>query len=144
ASSKLLGELREGRLTPLIYMQLLQRNQHQKLPPAFLRELSQDYASALKTAARQEQAAGQVIKSFHQAGIDFLLLKGADLRIRLYGDASLRPMSDLDLLISPRDISRVRSLLENLGFSLESTDKRPGFCLAFGKELHFLPPSGDS
>jgi len=145
ACPKLLGELREKRLTPLIYMQLLQRNQHQKLPPAFLRELSQDYASALKTAARQEKAAGQVIKSFHQAGIDFLLLKGADLRIRLYGDASLRPMSDLDLLISPRDISRVRSLLENLGFSLEFTcEKRPGFRQAFGKELHFLPPSGDS
>jgi len=146
ASSKLLGELREGRLTPLIYMQLLQRNQHQKLPPAFLRELSQDYASALKTATRQEKATGQVIKSFHQAGIDFLLLKGADLRIRLYGDASLRRTRDLDLLISPRDISRVRSLLENLGFSLESicADKRPGFRQAFENELEFLPPSADS
>jgi hypothetical protein len=146
ACSKLLGELREKRLTPLIYMQLLERNQHQKLPPAFLRELRQDYASALKTAARQEQAAGQVIKSLHQAGIDFLLLKGADLRIRLYGDASLRPMSDLDLLISSGDISRARSLLENLGFSLESTcvDPRPGFRQAFRNELHFLPPSAGS
>lgn len=146
ACPKLLGELREKRLTPLIYMQLLQRNQHQKLPPAFLRELRQDYASALKIAARQEQAAGQIIKSFHQAGIDFLLLKGADLRIRLYDDASLRRTRDLDLLISPLDISRVRSLLENLGFSLESicADKRPGFRQAFGNELEFLPPSADS
>lgn len=146
ACPKLLGELREERLTPLIYMQLLQRNQHQKLPPAFLRELSQDYASALKTAAHQEQAAGQIIKSFHQAGIDCLLLKGADLRIRLYGDASLRPMSDLDLLTSSGDISSVRSLLEYLGFSLEPlcADKRPGFRQAFTNELEFLPPSADS
>jgi len=145
ADPHLLAELRDNGLTPLIYLQLLGQNQHQKLPPAFLREFHQDYASSLKTAARQEQAALQIIRSFNQAKVDFILLKGADLRLRVYQDQAQRPMCDLDTLISRDQLPLTRQTLAQLGYRLSPllTDPRPGVRELFDHELMFEPSSGE-
>ena len=50
-----------------------------------------------------------------------LLYLAAREAAALYGNLALRASSDLDLLIRPRDLVRVRHLLPSLGFRLSST-----------------------
>ena len=50
------------------------------------------------------------------------LLKGAALGARLYGDPSLRPQHDVDVLVRRRDFARARRVLRNLGFRSAGRD----------------------
>jgi hypothetical protein len=51
-----------------------------------------------------------------QAGVPFLVLKGAALAHLVYGDPRLRPMRDVDLLIRKRDADRALDVLMRCGF----------------------------
>jgi hypothetical protein len=57
-----------------------------------------------------------VLASIHEAGIPTLLLKGAPLALLCYGDAGLRPMRDIDILVSEQDAWRTVRLLESSGW----------------------------
>jgi hypothetical protein len=49
--------------------------------------------------------------------IEFFLLKGGDLILRLYQNKGLRPLDDLDFLIHPENLKETEALLLELGFS---------------------------
>lgn len=57
-----------------------------------------------------------LLKSAAQADIDVVPLKGSILISHYYDDATLRPMSDLDILIHPEDRERIDHLLTDLGY----------------------------
>ena len=140
----LLEELRHQLLTPFIYQQVLCHGRQKSLPPPVLRGLAHDYALALKAAAGQEQEARRVIRALDQAGVAVILLKGADLRLRVYGDPAVRPMADLDLLIDPAQLQQGLAALARLGYSPASShrDPKPGFREQFGHEITLEPPPG--
>jgi hypothetical protein len=144
SNSQALEILRDHGLTPLLYRELLRRGLENNLEPATLRNFRNDYIIALKAAAREDQEIFSIIQALTGAGIETILLKGADLRLRLYGESAVRPMADLDLLVAPDQISRIKSILKKLGLTLQSqcADPRPGFRELFRNELHFNPPPG--
>jgi hypothetical protein len=53
-----------------------------------------------------------------QAGVAFLILKGAALAHLVYGDPRLRPMRDVDLLVRRADLERAHGVLARCGFAL--------------------------
>jgi hypothetical protein len=138
--------LRHHRLSPLLYREVMRHGLENYLEPSIFANLRNDYFLNLRTAAREEAAILRVVQALMEAGIDIILLKGADLRIRIYGESSVRPMADLDMLISPEQVSRATLILEKLGFSLQSqcSDPRPGFRERFRNELHFAPATPGS
>ncbi|NOU11006.1 MAG: nucleotidyltransferase family protein [Nitrospira sp.] len=58
-----------------------------------------------------------IAQQFHQHGIAFIVLKGADIISRLYGVQGARPLSDVDLLVRESDIPAIDRLLRSLGFT---------------------------
>lgn len=58
----------------------------------------------------------QVGRLFHDGGIDFIVLKGADLLSRVYGVRGLRPIADVDLLVHTRDLRKIDEILTASGF----------------------------
>ena len=87
-----------------------------QVPHDVLGELRTTY---LKHAARGMMLYGEFTKIFeilHKDGIPFIVLKGADLGETVYGDVALRPISDLDLLIKPRDIPRMTEVFGKIGY----------------------------
>ncbi len=58
-----------------------------------------------------------VAQAFQQAGVRFLLLKGADVLTRLYGVHGARPLSDVDLLVHGKDLPVIHELLMSLGLA---------------------------
>jgi len=60
-----------------------------------------------------------VLARFHEQGIDFILLKGADLIPRLYGVLGLHPMVDVDLLVLDQDLPAIERILREFGYSTQ-------------------------
>ena len=58
-----------------------------------------------------------VLKRMHKAGIDCILLKGADLIFRLYGVLGVRPLGDdADLMVHESDLPAIDHLLTQSGY----------------------------
>jgi hypothetical protein len=70
-----------------------------------------------------------VAQLFHQQGIPFLLLKGADVISRLYGIRGTRPLSDVDLLVLDSDLPAIDRLLTGRGFERQ-IDGNPSYVSA--------------
>lgn len=66
-----------------------------------------------------------VLRAFHEAGIQTMLLKGAALTINYYRDYGLRPMSDFDILVPTTQASAAIKVLKKLGWesAFEQPDK---------------------
>jgi hypothetical protein len=59
---------------------------------------------------------GRTLKALRQSGIPALALKGAVMAYTVYADPSLRPMSDLDLLVPPDKKESASRVLRTLGY----------------------------
>ena len=68
---------------------------------------------------RRLQALAEVNAAFAREGIRMLSMKGPLLSMELYGDPGMRTSKDLDLMVSPEDLTRAGELLKGLGYELE-------------------------
>jgi hypothetical protein len=137
-----LEALRQGALWPYVYVRLVQQAPPVSLPPAVVEKLRHAYLVAVQQAARQDAEALQVLRGLVKAGLEVTLLKGADLRLRVYPDPATRPMADLDILVSPEQAGPARSFLRALGYRPLEADPRPGFRERFAHAEGLRPPSG--
>ncbi len=60
-----------------------------------------------------------VLRTFHDAGIDTMILKGTALVLRHYSTYGLRPMNDVDVLVRPGQARAAMDLLAELEFEAE-------------------------
>ncbi len=136
--------LRCHRLTPWLYREVAQKGWQSSITsPSLLQDLRRDYMLALNIATHQSEMILSFIQRFSESRIEMILLKGADLRHRLYGDPAARPMDDLDVLINPEDMPRARSALAEMGFRLapEYEDLSPAYWEILGDAVHYQHPS---
>jgi len=83
------------------------------------RGLLEDFAVRASTAARTSRldaAAVEVLDACDAVGVEPLLLKGAALARTLYGSEEIRGYFDIDLLVSPEDLSVAGRVLDGLGY----------------------------
>jgi hypothetical protein len=83
--------------------------------------------SALRTRLLLGELA-TCVRACTEAGIALIVLKGAALAERVYGDPALRPMLDLDLLARPSDRGALRQVLELLGYASATSRGDDGQC----------------
>jgi hypothetical protein len=57
-----------------------------------------------------------LVKEFARHKLDFVVLKGAVLAFVAYRDCSLRPVSDIDLLVRPESLAKALELISEAGF----------------------------
>lgn len=88
---------------------------------------------------RHKQANLHLMESLHhilsvleEKGIPSLILKGASLCQTLYPEAGLRPMRDIDLLLSKEDVEAAHLLLQENGFHASTEELPDGY--------YHLPP----
>jgi hypothetical protein len=139
------SELRRHHLSPLLHARLLSAGLVEGVPEAVAQLLRHDYLAALQLFLGQERESRRLLAELGDAGVEAILLKGADLRLRLYADPATRPMADLDLLVAPASLETVREFLGIHGYtlSLDSVNPRPGFRERYRVGLHFqAPPPG--
>jgi hypothetical protein len=109
-----LGKLDGGsrRLLPLLYRNLRALGIDD---PAFVEFKASQRHNWFKNQSLFHQSA-QTVAALTAHGIPTILLKGASLATRFYADPSLRPMTDLDLLVPEADGGRAHECLLKLGW----------------------------
>ena len=96
------------------------------MPSSTLDDLADAYSQVSLINKRLLDECEAVGQTFHQKGIECILLKGADLLSRLYGMRGTRPLSDVDLLVHAQDLPAIHRLLMENGFS-QQIDGNPAY-----------------
>lgn len=102
-------------LTPLLYTHL--QAVDVSLPATIKQQLQARTMQHSHANRVRAKALAEILTAFQSAGIEALVLKGAALAYLVYLDLGLRPMRDLDLLVSPAQVRQAQALLGELGFN---------------------------
>lgn len=86
----------------------------------------------------------RILKHFEDHGVEALPYKGPVLAEILYGSVSTRQFSDLDLLVRPAEVPKIKALLADVGYelSLILTPREEQAYLKSGYEYTFDSPRG--
>lgn len=122
-------------LAPLLYRILRNENW---LPENIQKEWNNAYYQNACRNTLLLRELSNVLQSLADVGVDVIVLKGAALAEKVYGDIAVRQMVDLDLLIHPKDLPIVREIVANLGYQLAGVEMQSGFNEEFrNEEIHW-------
>ncbi len=123
------------RLFPLLYQNLVRQDVHDPM----MERLKSVYRKTWFENQVLYHRMGAVLQSFHQLGIETVILKGAALAPLYYKDRGLRPMLDFDILVHPKDVPHAIELLGRLGWHNSKLDRAPlDLVIRFGHALEFF------
>lgn len=131
-------------ISPLLYERVAVGAWPMRIPGTVLQTLREAY---LMNSVRNRflyQELTHVLKHLQEHRIPVIVLKGAHLAASIYGDIALRPMSDIDLLVSQNNLAIASAALTKLGYAVREPGaetnyhspplfKSPGFRI----ELHW-------
>src|SRR5213593_462492 len=121
---------------PQVYSALAQAGE---APCAALSGLRPMYERSVHQALWLTRELLRIIECFESHGIRALAYKGPALAQILYGNVTSRQFADLDILVSPDDLPKVRACLAELGYeaSLKLPPREERAYIAAGYELVF-------
>jgi Uncharacterised nucleotidyltransferase len=131
--SEILWALKGG-LGPLLYRATAKHNV--RMSESWRNRLISEDLSARARDAHLTRAAMEIIDVCHNMDIRVTLLKGISISNQYYPAAHLRPMGDIDLLISAKEYEALEQALSRLGYTRD-----PAFVL--GAESHHGVPLRD-
>lgn len=128
----LCASARADGVAPLLYDRL---RASRFIPGDALNDLQEAYQETALYAGIMSVELGAVLAALQGAGLPVIVLKGAALGDTLYGNAALRPMTDLDLLLRSQDIAAALDSLQPRGYRTVGAEVRPGLALEFENEI---------
>lgn len=81
-----------------------------------MQQFFRSYCKVLQISERQMQALERVFAAFEKNGIDYMPLKGTNMK-QLYPKPELRIMGDADVLIQMEQYEKIIPIMESLGFT---------------------------
>ncbi len=128
------------RVAPLLYQEL----KDQSIVPTTVRmALQREYLGVARRNLFLFHELNKVLEHLNEAGIQTLVLKGAALAETIYGNIALRPMGDIDLLVSPEDAARALDSLADAGY-VPGTEPQHGMALVYENEVALHKPGMES
>lgn len=102
-----------------------------------MQKLFRSYCKNLIVSEGQLRAIGKLCSAFDEAGIDYMPVKGCNMKSR-YPKPELRAMGDADILIKLDQYDRIRPIMKELGYEevLESDHELIWKTKALELELH--------
>jgi hypothetical protein len=100
----------------LVYHNLEKLNFLQFIPKEVNDSLRTALMASLSKNIRNSEAMIEVLKLLNRENIKTVLLKGLALELSVYGNAGLRQMTDVDVLVSRKNCMKAREILMNQGF----------------------------
>ncbi len=111
---------REG-VTPLVHAAISSthaRGSAEEIPQSVRASLGQSYEYAKAAGEEAYRQLSEVLSALNSAGAAAILLKGIALARFAYGNAALRPVSDLDLLVQQDDVAAAHQALVGAGYAI--------------------------
>jgi hypothetical protein len=100
---------------PALYLVL--KNFSDAIPADEMRMLAQSYQTNLHKTLLLSRELIRILDCISAIGADVLAYKGIALAEVHYGDIALRQSGDIDLLIRPQDLPRIRNAVAELGYT---------------------------
>lgn len=112
-----LEKAREDGVSAVVYSRLNEIKQDwPSIPADIFEELKGDYyLNATKNTLIFKEL-GKALEAFKKSGLKIIVLKGAALAEKVYGNIALRPMSDVDLLVKEDGMAYADEQLKTLGY----------------------------
>ena len=130
---------RAGRVAPLVYYHAAREGLLSTAPSGVAASLRDDYCRTLVQNRRLRTVLTTLLEELGAEGVPVLTLKGLALAHRYYGDAALRPMADIDLLVPRKSVAQASRVLRRLGYAPPSGNGRPtGFNAQTHAVLDFM------
>ena len=105
--------IRRHHIGVLVYEGAVQCGLAQNTP--YMQQLFQTYCLQLMRSERQMRAVDALCRAFDDAGVDYLPLKGVNMK-KLYPKPELRMMGDADILIRTEQYPVIREVVSGLGY----------------------------
>lgn len=110
--------VREG-VAALVYHTLRTHSLLDRFTPAQQRRMGRLYLHTLSANVKRLHDLQQLLGTLHAHGIPVVLMQGVSLIGEAYGDAGLRPLTDIDLWIPETHRSRASDALIQMGYRPE-------------------------
>lgn len=120
---RLVALARQQQIAPVLYARLKQLGVEP--PSAAASQLREIYVASAALNLRLFHELTKLLNAFQTAAVAAIPIKGASLAVEVYGDVALRPMADVDLWIQRRDLEAARSVMQSLGYTVQSHIDRP-------------------
>jgi hypothetical protein len=112
-------DLEQHRLMPLVYYGVKMHGMVDCVPRVVFKKLLQSYLYSLRRNQIFFKTLASVLTSIHAVGVYPVMWKGIVLADQLYPDRAIRMIGDIDWAIAPQELSAVRNVFEQLGFTLQ-------------------------
>jgi hypothetical protein len=106
----------EHGVVAMVYNNLERLDLIKQIPSEIIEGLHNKYMISLSRNAFHSSVIAELQKLFIENGIRLVLLKGMALEYSVYGNAGLRQMSDIDILIDRKDHGKARQIMINNGY----------------------------
>jgi len=110
---------KEG-VAPLVYSGLRRASWPPAMPEPTRRAFGRSYHANVAHSTLLFSELDRLLTGFTEAGIRVIVLKGAALADLLYADRALRPMNDLDLLVSIDQLETAMDILRRSGYQIQN------------------------
>jgi hypothetical protein len=112
--------LENANLAFYLLQKLRDTHDEEKLPPAALSRLEQNYSKNQLRLDEMASTFAEVNERFHRFGVNYAVVKGFSLVPTFCPDSSLRQQSDLDYLVDEPSLPVAQRALGDLGFFLKN------------------------
>jgi hypothetical protein len=126
---------REG-LAGLVYRRLADTDALRRVPAAVREALVEERRRTVARMLLLVDELGWLLDTCRAEELPVVPLRGPALADRLWGDPTVRPAGDLDLLVRKADLPRLAALLATRGY--RELSHRPGFAQRFSYTLTFV------
>lgn len=132
------------RIAPLIYHCIGKHNLSNTIPYTELEYLQKHYNKTIQKNTILYHTWTIISAEFRKKNIDVVPLKGIFLAETVYGDISMRQLSDMDILIQRKHIPDGVQILTNMGFTFDERYKKSDFIqdLRDSKHIPLLAKQG--
>ena len=134
---RLLGAATHLGIAPLVYTTLMAMADRATVPPAVMERSAHLYYRQAMLNGRRYGELRKILAECARAGIRVLVLKGAAIAERVYGNIALCPMQDLDILVGRSDLDATDRFLREMGYV---PDEGHHSATWYRDHHHHLPP----
>ncbi len=125
------------RVTPLLYHRL----KHLDVPAPLLKKLKTAYIANHWINTELYRELSKILSTLQQADIPVIVLKGAHIAEKVYGNIALRPMNDLDILIKKTDLFAAEKKLLEMGYTSSRETDIEEICAEYHQLPAFIKPN---
>ena len=118
--TKLITTLKAHWVLPLLYWQAGHVPEKIRPPREVMDALRGSFQWSRIRSLHMERQLQQLTAAFREAGVRMMVLKGPALARMVYPDPALRPGSDLDILVHPKEMMHSKEILAQLGYTCDA------------------------